>query len=248
MNKNEYQIIRSEISEKVFFDKGVEVVDSKIGSNVSCYKFSSIIKSKIGYKSIVGDMSKIDNCVLDSYNKIEKYNHLYYCKLKENSYTGAHTIIMYADIGKYCSISWGCSIGGAEHDYQRISSHAFYYNPYFDINEAPPTYDRFEKDCIIENDVWIGCNSTILRGVTIGNGAVIAANSLVNKDVPPYAIVAGSPAKIIKYRFNNNLIEKLLELEWWNLPKSIIKENFDLFDKKLNIKVLDELINLKKGL
>ena len=80
-------------------------------------------------------------------------------------------------------------------------------------------------DIVIENDVWIGAKSTIMSGVKIHNGSVVAANSVVSKDVPPFAIVAGNPAQIIKYRFNFEQIQSLLNIGWWNWDEEKIKEN-----------------------
>jgi virginiamycin A acetyltransferase len=78
---------------------------------------------------------------------------------------------------------------------------------------------------IIENDVWIGAQSTIMSGVKISNGSIIAANSVVTKDVPPYAIVAGNPAVIVKYRFTEEQIDSLLKISWWNWDEQKIKDN-----------------------
>lgn len=80
-------------------------------------------------------------------------------------------------------------------------------------------------DIIIENDVWIGAKVTIMSGVKIGNGAVVGACSVVTKDIPPYAIVAGNPARIVKYRFTESQIKDLLQIEWWNWDEQRIKEN-----------------------
>lgn len=85
------------------------------------------------------------------------------------------------------------------------------------------------KPIEIGNDVWIGANVTILRGVHIGDGAVIGANTLVNKDIPPYAIVVGCPARVIKYRFEETVIQKLLNLKWWNWTDEKIQRNLALF-------------------
>jgi serine acetyltransferase len=80
-------------------------------------------------------------------------------------------------------------------------------------------------DIIIENDVWIGATATIMSGVKISNGAVIGAGSVVTKDVPPYAIVAGNPAKVVKYRFTEEQIEKLLSIAWWDWEEIKIRDN-----------------------
>ena len=90
--------------------------------------------------------------------------------------------------------------------------------------------------------MWIGCNATILRGVTVGCGAVIGANALVNKDVPPYAIVGGVPARIIKYRFEKDIIEKLMTLEWWNWNVEKIRNNRHIFTNKVTLDNLKNII------
>lgn len=88
---------------------------------------------------------------------------------------------------------------------------------------------------IIQNDVWIGAKSTIMSGVKISNGSVVGAGSVVTKDVPPYAIVAGNPAKVVKYRFTEEQIEKLLSIAWWNWDEQKIKDNaMDMWCDNIN--------------
>ncbi|EKO3576514.1 CatB-related O-acetyltransferase [Vibrio metschnikovii] len=94
------------------------------------------------------------------------------------------------------------------------------------------TYDRYSESVIIGNDVWIAAGAVITRGIKIGDGAVIGANAVVTKDVPPYAIVAGIPAKVIKYRFTPEIIQRLLDIQWWNWEEIKIKENFTLFSEQ----------------
>lgn len=88
---------------------------------------------------------------------------------------------------------------------------------------TPRTFEVIKEEPIIGNDVWVGANVIIARGVKIGDGAIIGANSLVINDVPPYAIVGGSPAKVLKYRFSEEIIQDLLALQWWNYPLDILK-------------------------
>lgn len=126
-------------------------------------------------------------------------------------------------MGKFCSIADGVVIyAGAEHNYNWVSSYNF--TAKFDC-----------KDCVsskgsvhIGNDVWIGDGALVLSGVTIEDGAVIGARAVVTKDVGAYSIVAGNPAKHIKYRFEEKYIPDLLEIKWWDWSIEKIKSNFDL--------------------
>ena len=130
-------------------------------------------------------------------------------------------------IGAFCSISKDVSfLIDLNHDYESISMSG-------QIPDLiPVSFIKQRKgSIIIQNDVWIGYGVTILSGVTIHNGAVIAANSTVTKDVPPYAIVAGSPARIIKYRFEPEIIEGLQRIQWWYWDEATIKERGSWFQR-----------------
>lgn len=126
------------------------------------------------------------------------------------TYVGNYTVIDYAIIGKYCSIGQRCSIGGWEHDYKKFSTNPRIYREIFG-----ESYSDQVQQVVIGNDVWIGDNAIILKG-NIGDGVIIGAGAVVTKDVPPYAIVVGNPAHIIKYRFDEETIKKLLDSKWWD--------------------------------
>ncbi len=140
------------------------------------------------------------------------------------SYISPKTDIHYASIGRYCSIGDNVNMRGSEHPKSWLSSHPFpYTNLYTASRSYSPalTFDGYSKRSNIGHDVWIGSQAIILPGVKIGTGAIIGAGAVVAKDIPPYAIAVGNPAKVVKYRFKQALIDRLLQSEWWNydLPK-----------------------------
>lgn len=121
-------------------------------------------------------------------------------------------------IGKFCQIGAGVEfvMNGANHQMNAVSTYPFYIFGSWD-QSAPSKEDLpLKGDTVVGNDVWIGRNSTILPGVHIGDGAIIGLNSVVTRDVPPYTIVAGNPAKAVRKRFDDELIDLLLKLKWWN--------------------------------
>lgn len=127
-------------------------------------------------------------------------------------------------IGNFCSIAPGVNIVlGGEHRVDWVTTYPFnvILHEYRHLKGHPAT----KGDIIIGNDVWIGMNATILSGVTIGDGAVIGANSLVTNDVEPYTIVGGNPAKPIRKRFDQQTIDKLLRIKWWDWDIEKIKRN-----------------------
>lgn len=144
-----------------------------------------------------------------------------YTYLNSNALVNSHVTI-----GKFCSIACDVIIAPDPHPLNWLSTHPFQCDPQW-ANSIGVTGEHFiasNNYTIIKNDVWIGAKAVIKRGITIGNGAIIGSCAMVTKDVPDYAIVAGNPAKIIRYRFSQDIIEKLNKLEWWNLPVEALRE------------------------
>ena len=134
-------------------------------------------------------------------------------------------------IGKFCSIACGAKFifNSANHSLRSLSTYPF---PIFfedwelNVERIPEAWDN-KGDIVVGNDVWIGYEAVILAGVTIGDGAVVAARSVVTRDVPPYTIVGGVPAKPIRKRFDEETVHRLLELRWWDWPTERIRANLD---------------------
>lgn len=146
-------------------------------------------------------------------------------------------------IGRFCSIAAGLKLFcGGNHRVDWISTYPFghVFGKYFNIKPIDGTPSS-NGNIIIGNDVWIGRDVTIMSGVIIGDGAVIAANSHVVKNVEPYSIVGGNPAKFIKYRFTPEIIDALLKIEWWNLPLYKIKDIIPYLCSNDEIKVEENL-------
>jgi len=161
----------------------------------------------------------------------------------KNTTIGDDSRIYYSKIGKYCSVSWNVNIGIPSHTLDTITTHNFIHSSFYGFIEGCHTQKKITE---IGHDVWIGVNSVILAGVKIGNGAVIGAGSIVSKDVEAYAIYAGNPAKLIRYRFDKKTIAILEDLKWWNFDEKLIKKFIHLFSLALNDNNLKELIKLKK--
>ena len=151
------------------------------------------------------------------------------------------------ELADFCSIGPNVLIAQGDHPTDFLSTHPlFYENSY--IKDVPsltnkPLFNSHNR-VNIGSDVWIRANCYIKDGVTIGDGAILGAGAVVTKDIPPYSVAVGVPAKIIKMRFDDAIIEKLLELKWWNWDIDRIFENKEFFQKKLSKEDLDKLHDL----
>lgn len=153
-------------------------------------------------------------------------------KIGSYSYVYEDSSVHRTEIGKFCSIGANCTFRLGIHpskDY--VSSHPIFYSTKKQVGISFSDADYFveEKPVKVGNDVWVGTNAVIMDGVTIGDGAIIAAGALVTKDVPPYAIYGGVPAKLIRYKFDEKTIDFLLNFQWWNREEGWLKEHFKDF-------------------
>lgn len=168
--------------------------------------------------------ARVRNSVLKSYSRLKHFSELIESELGEYSYISQYSIVNKTIIGKFCSIANNVSIGLWQHDTD-VTTHTFHL---FETSGGfVKGFTNFKKDYIqttIGNDVWVGSNAVIMKGVNIGNGVIIGAGSVVTKDVPDYAIVIGQPAKLHKYRYDEDTISFFLKTNWWELDREILFE------------------------
>lgn len=173
--------------------------------------------------------------IFEGYNRIGK-DTVFSGKLGYASYVGGNCHIN-AEIGRFCCIASRVITVGGHHPTQKwVSIHPAFFSLQKQCGMtyvSTQKYQETKQGIKVGNDVWIGDSAIILDGVTIGDGAIVAAGALVNKDIEPYSVVAGVPAKTIKYRFSQQEIEKLLSVQWWNRPITWIKDNADCFENSM---------------
>ena len=207
-----------------FYPFGVIKELHRLGINGS----RDILNSK-RFKGVI-----IDNCVcIDEQSKIASNVHILencvinHSSINSYSYIGKDCQVQHATIGRFCSIGSYVSIGLGSHPINNFSTSPLFYRKKNTLNIKLVEHDldfKEYKPINIGHDVWIGTRALIMDGVNIGNGAIIAANSVVTKDVPPYSIVGGAPAKIIRYRFDEAKITNLLNSNWWEMNLLDIKK------------------------
>jgi acetyltransferase-like isoleucine patch superfamily enzyme len=198
------------------------------------FKFPSArisYSAQVSLNSVLGQGVKVlENCILGS------------CHIASYTYIGINGRFEKTNVGSFTSVGPDVICGLASHPMNYVTTYPGFYTK----NASGAVWFGSEKDFVdqknveIGSDVWIGARCIILGGVKIGHGAVLGAGSIITKDIPPYAIVAGVPAKILKYRFEEPLIVKLLNSEWWSEPKGVLEKvskyasEPDMFLEKLN--------------
>ena len=205
-----------------------------LGDNAIIKRKAFIVNSKLGNGVKVHENCTISNSCLE--NNITIYN---YCSLSnvflgKFSYIAQNSQLNLTKLGKFCSIGPYLICGYGEHPTNFISTNPIFFSTYKQcgVTFASKSFFQELKEITIGHDVWIGARVFIKDGIKIGNGAVIAAGAVVVKDVPDYAIVGGIPAKIIRFRFSEEIIQELLNIQWWNWSEEKLQAAQKFFIQK----------------
>lgn len=183
-------------------------------------------KLRIGYQNDIKDSQ------FGSHNTLGDHVSIHHSTLGDFSYVSYETVLRHVTIGKFCSIGPRCQIGLGKHPTNGfLSTHPLFFS------KTPPTAvsllkeNKFQETEAIHigHDVWIGANVIVMDGISIGDGAIIAAGSIVTKDVAPFSMVKGTPALHYKLRFSTEKIESILKDPWWNKNLKWFKENINTF-------------------
>jgi virginiamycin A acetyltransferase len=175
--------------------------------------------------------SSISETKIEESVKLYKPYHLHKSYIGSFSYISQNANISMTSIGKFCSIGPNFLSGWGIHPTSGLSTSPMFYSTLKQNGTTLSSNDKIEERKIINigNDVFIGANVIVLDGVTIGDGAIIGAGAIVSKNIPPYGIAVGSPIQIIRFRFTDNQINKLLKIKWWNFNEEQLKDIERLF-------------------
>jgi phosphonate metabolism protein (transferase hexapeptide repeat family) len=189
----------------------------------------------LGETPYIHPTCKIKDSQIGAWTALGKNTVMLESSFGDYSYTDGNVIMIYTEVGKYCSIANSVRINPSNHPHWRVTQHHLTYRRIdfgLDTVDDHEFFDwRKEHKCVIGHDVWIGHGAIIMPGVNVGTGAVIGSGAIVTKDVGPYEIAVGVSAKVIKQRFDDATIAKLLDSQWWNWDRETLQKNFkDLLD------------------
>jgi len=194
-------------------------------------RIKKLERSIKGFKAHI--LARIDELsIVGIYCKLYSKSRLYNSKIGDFTYLASEASVANCDVGKFCSIGPQAIVGGlGRHPTDWVSTHPVFYSILGQVNITfadTNYYDELPRTTV-GNDVWIGARAIVLDGVSIGDGAIVAAGAVVSRDVAPYAIVGGVPARLIRYRFDDHIVEKLLDLKWWDWPIKKLMNSAHLF-------------------
>ncbi len=167
------------------------------------------------------------------------------CTFGSYSYVAPFGHLLFTDVGRYCSIGNNVAAGGSNHPVESISTSPAFYDGLFGGQAwTPQPYDKAGERVVIGHDVWLAAHCRVLPGVTIGHGAVVGMGAVVAKDVPPFAVVVGNPARTVRLRFADDLVERLAALAWWDFdwPMAPAAAGLNWRDPQVAIARMEEIV------
>lgn len=185
----------------------------------------------LGEQPYIHPTCKVKDSTIGAWTALGENTRLIESTFGDYSYTDGNVLIIYSEVGKYCSIANSVRINPVNHPQWRVTQHHMTYRRKDYLLGEEDDHEFFqwrrEHKCTIGHDAWIGHGAVIMPGVNIGIGAVIGSGAIVTKDVGPYEVAVGVPAKVIKKRFDDATIARLLDSEWWNWDRETLEKNFD---------------------
>lgn len=181
----------------------------KLEKEPAVHPEATVINSELGHWTEIGRQCSVDESVLGDY-----------------SYLVHHSSMIYTKVGKFCSIAAFCRVNPGNHPLEHAALHHFSYRSHqFDLGEDNEEFFNWRRSypVTLGHDVWLGHGVTVLPGVTIGSGAAIGAGAVVSRDIEPFTVAAGVPARPIRQRFDDRVIADFLEMEWWHWPHKQIQ-------------------------
>lgn len=182
---------------------------------------------KITRTPVIHETARIRESRIGDFVEIHEFARVRDSVVGDYSYLQEYVALLNTDMGRFCAIAAMTRMGAPNHPYTRVTQHRFTYTPEYywpDAERDAAFFANRRADRVkVGNDVWCGHGVTILPGVTVGDGAVCAAGAVVAKDVAPYTIVAGVPARVVKHRFDQRSAERLQALAWWSWSDDAIR-------------------------
>lgn len=200
--------------------------------------------SKIHPTCTLAKRAEVLNSELEFMVKVAHHGSVRRSKLGRYSGLGRYTKIADAEIGAFCSISWDCTVGAHNHPLDRLTTHEFPFTARFEGLTEGRHVNRWRANTAsvaLGNDVWVGANSVIVDGVRIGDGSIVGAGSVVTKNVEPYSVVAGVPARVLRKRFSPEICDGLLRIRWWEWPDDVLRQHLALFHTTMTTEILGQL-------
>ncbi len=209
------------------------ILNAQIDEAAKVYQDVYIRDSSVG-KAVISDRAVLISSAISDKVEIGRDCSVIHTTFGFGSYVGANSVVKFTRLGKYCNLSWHLSIGGSNHPMHSASLYTdSWWKRTFGVGPGlqPLSEEEYTE---LGNDVWIGAKASILRGIKVGDGAVIGANALVLEDIPPYAVAVGTPARVIRYRFDEATVARLLAVRWWDWDVDTIRSAADLLRGDLN--------------